>query len=264
MLSEREDPVVSGIFALTPAESKRLIAKAVVQLPEVRRAWENGRVLVANGTTNSFVAAELLESDVSGFHYSAGLVCDGMLVATKKEERMLPYVFDKGQQVEIGVRDAVLQMGAQDVFIKGANAVDLEGHAGVLMADDKGGTIGTSLGVIAARGIKLICPVGLEKLVPSVVDASSKCGIGRFKHALGLQVGMMPLTNALVITEIEALEILTGVEATHVASGGMAGSEGAVVLVVEGSDEQVDRAVSLVKSIKAETKPVEKTGAVAW
>ena len=33
-----EDDTVRGIFALTPAESKRLIAKAVVCLPEVRHA----------------------------------------------------------------------------------------------------------------------------------------------------------------------------------------------------------------------------------
>ena len=55
-----EGDTVRGIFALTPAESKRLIAKAVVRLPEVRHAWENGRIIIGNGTTTGFVAAELL------------------------------------------------------------------------------------------------------------------------------------------------------------------------------------------------------------
>lgn len=256
--------VVSAIFALTPAESKRLIAKAVVRLPEVRRAWENGRIVVANGTTNAFVAAELLKTEVSAFNFSAGLICEGMLAATAKEERLLPYVFDKGKPAQIGIRDAVEQMGKDDVFIKGGNAVDLEGNVGVLMADERGGTIGTSLGIIAARGINLVCPVGLEKLVPSVVEAASKCGIGRFKHALGLQVGLMPVTIGRTVTEIEALEVLMGVEATHVAGGGMGGAEGSVVLVVEGSDEQVDRTVELIQLIKAEAKPIQKTGRIAW
>ena len=45
---------------------------------------------------------------------------------------------------------------------------------------------------------------------------------------------MMPLSSAKVITEVEALRILAGVESYHVASGGNSGSEGAVVLVAEG------------------------------
>jgi len=35
---------VSAQIALTPSESKRLIAKAVASLPEVKRAFENGLI----------------------------------------------------------------------------------------------------------------------------------------------------------------------------------------------------------------------------
>ena len=55
-----------------------------------------------------------------------------------------------------------------------------------------------------------------------------------------------------MVTEIQALEILTGVTATHVASGGVAGSEGAVILVVEGVEAVVLKAFELVQSIKGE------------
>ncbi len=62
----------------------------------------------------------------------------------------------------------------------------------------------------------------------------------------------MPVVSARVVTEIQALEILSGVHAVHVASGGVGGSEGSVVIALEGSDETVRRAFELVKSMKGE------------
>jgi hypothetical protein len=62
----------------------------------------------------------------------------------------------------------------------------------------------------------------------------------------------MPLVNARIITEIEAIAILTGAKATHVASGGIGGNEGSVVLSIEGPDDQVKAAFDLVQSIKGE------------
>ena len=63
---------------------------------------------------------------------------------------------------------------------------------------------------------------------------------------------MIPLTGAKVVTEITALKILAGVEAFHVASGGVSGSEGSVALVAEGSKEAMNKAIKLVESIKGE------------
>jgi hypothetical protein len=65
-------------------------------------------------------------------------------------------------------------------------------------------------------------------------------------------VALMPVVSAKVVTEIQALEILTGAHAVHVSSGGVGGSEGAVVIALEGSDETVKRAFDLVKSVKGE------------
>jgi len=58
---------------------------------------------------------------------------------------MAPYVIHRGQAVDVTPEDALDQFGADDVFLKGANAVDPAGNAGVLMADQKGGTIGGAL-----------------------------------------------------------------------------------------------------------------------
>jgi len=58
--------------------------------------------------------------------------------------------------------------------------------------------------------------------------------------------------SIVVVTEIQALKVLWGVSATHVATGGLGGSEGSVVLTIEGMEEDVDRAFALVKALKGE------------
>ena len=73
-----------------------------------------------------------------------------------------------------------------------------------------------------------------------------------FKYSTGLPCALIPLINAEVVTEVQAFEILTGSRATHVASGGIGGSEGAVVLTLEGDENTIDRAFALVKTVKGE------------
>lgn len=246
------DGIVPAIFPLTPSESKRLIGRAVAALPEVRRAREKGWLVIARGTTNAYVAEELLEIKVHKFRYGAGVIWQGKLGPIPRGEAMAPFVLHDGQIVDMTTEEAVPNFGPEDVFIKGANAVDHEGNAGILLANDRGGTIGAAIGCIAARGSHLIVPVGLEKMIPSVVKAARHCGSMRYKYALGTPPGFMPLVAATVVTEIQALALLTGVRAIHVGSGGIVGSEGSVTLVVEGTDEQVQRAWDLVQAIKGE------------
>jgi hypothetical protein len=243
---------VSGILVLTPAESKRLIAKAVVAMPQVKRALQKGRVIIANGTTTAFVAEEILGRQVSKYRYAAGYVGEGKLATTPRDLRTKAYVLVDGRPVDVPAKEIIQEFEADDVFIKGANAVDAEGHVGILMANDRGGDISMAQGVLIARGCHLIVPVGLEKLVPSVSEASRKGGILRLKYAMGLKVGLMPVVNATVVTEIQALRILAGVEAVHVASGGIGGCEGAVALVVEDTDEAVRKAFEVVERVKGE------------
>ena len=50
---------MKATFVLTPAEARRLIAKAVIQTPEFQKAWKDAYVLLAGGTTNAFIAQEL-------------------------------------------------------------------------------------------------------------------------------------------------------------------------------------------------------------
>jgi hypothetical protein len=67
---------------------------------------------------------------------------------------------------------------------------------------------------------------------------------------------MYCLVKANVVTEIRALKILFDVDAKHVASGGIGGSEGAVSLVIMGEEARVRGAIGLLESIKGE-KPTK-------
>ena len=253
---------ISALVTLLPAESKRLIARGVAHIPEIDKALQKGLIIVARGTTNAFVAEEIMGISIESKsdEYSRGLVVGGELRVNMKRaaERRIgnDFVLRQGKVEDITPRDAINEFTSDDVFIKGASALDSSGQAAVLVASADGGTAGWALPALTARGAHLIVPVGLEKLVPSVVEASRTCGIFRFKYSTGVPCGLIPLVNAKIITEVQAFQILTGVAATHVASGGIGGSEGIVVLTLEGDKSEVEQAFELVKAIKGES-PVE-------
>jgi len=251
-LEGTRDDRVHGIVVLVPSESKRLIARGVLALPEVRRVLKEGLFVVSRGTTTSYIAEELLGAPLPKANCTAGIVTDGRLSATIPEERLGPWVFRRGVKSEESAEEALKQFTSTDVSVKGANAIDPQGNVGVLAGNDFGGTIGSIWPVLASRGSHLIVPAGLEKMIASVVDASWACGNKLFKYVMGTRVALMAVVNAKVVTEIQALEVLTGVHAVHAASGGVGGSEGAVVLALEGSDARVKRAFELVQSVKGE------------
>ena len=250
---ETTEAPIRALVSLTSAESKRLIAKGVAVLPEIKQALEQGIVAIGRGTTNAFVVEEITGQTLEPkCHYVAGIIVDGELSVVPQGTRLKPIALRNGTPVSMAPNEIIHEFGERDVFIKGANAVDAEGNAGVLAASEVGGTIGAVLAIILARGSYLIVPVGLEKLIPSVEQAARAAGIFRFKYSTGLPTGLVPIPNALVVTEVQAFQVLTGVKAVPIAAGGVAGSEGTVVLSLEGKAAQIEQALSLVKSIKGE------------
>lgn len=244
---------IRALISLTSAESKRLIAKGVAVLPEIKQALEQGIIIIGRGTTNAFVVEELTGDKMEPkSYYAAGIIVDGELCATSADTRVEPVVLRHGKRDGTLAADALPEFREGDVSIKGANAVDPEGNAGVLTAGERGGTIGEILPIVLPRGSILVVPVGLEKLIPSVERAARAAGIFRFKYSTGLPSGLVPIPNALVVTEVQAFQVLTGVQVTPIAAGGVAGSEGTVVLSLEGKTAQIEQAISLVKSIKGE------------
>ncbi len=243
-----------ALFVFTPAESKRFIAKAVARLPEVEWARSNGEIAVCHGGTNVYVAEEIFGECTSRDKYLSGLVVNRILCVTQAEEKPPLLVWRKGVLHAPGatMNETLRDFNAASVFIKGANAVDAEGNVGVLVANPAGGTIGWSYGILSARGCRLIVPVGLEKLVPSVREAARSCGQDTLYYCQGIRVGMIPIMNATVVTEIEAFRILFDLRAVHVGGGGTTETQGSVILVAEGEKERLDRAIALIESIKGE------------
>ena len=243
-----------ALFVFAPPESKRFIAKAVSRLPEVTKAKENESILIAHGSTNVRVAQEILGQCPEPDKFLSGEVINSILCITQAEEKPPMIVVRKGKLVPpaLTMEETLEGFGAGSVFIKGANAVDPAGNAGVYVAHPSAGTIGFAYGILSARGIQLVVPVGLEKLVPCVRKAAQHVGQDTLYYCMGIKIGMLPIVNAKVITEVEAFQVLFGLEAVHIGSGGVNGSEGSVVLAAEGEKEKLDQAIQLIESIKGE------------
>jgi hypothetical protein len=240
-------------FSLTSSESKRLIGKSVSQHPKVKKALNKGIIAIGLGSTNAFVIEEILKKKMEKERYVAGFVDEKGPCVVPASERLPEVVLKNGKIVKEKPCEIVKSMKAEDVFIKGANALDFDGIAGVMMASETGGTVAEVLGIIKARGINLIMPVGLEKLIPfSINDVSNAAGIFETDYSIGIPVGIMPMAGE-VVTEIEALESL-GVSAIAIGSGGLGDGEASKVFQIEGEKKQVQRVIDVVRKIKGEKR----------
>jgi len=221
-------------LVLTPAASKRLIARAVAAMPAVQRAYTQGRLIVAGGTTNAYIVEELTGECVEKACYTAGIVVDSAWGMTAPGTRIKLLAVEAGQVSSRTWQEVLQDFTPDDVFIKGGNAVDVDGHVGVLVGGKNGGTIGAAYGQIVTVGAHLILPVGLEKLIPSVIDAANALGPASNDTTFGRPCGLFPVSYGTVVTEVDAIHLLYGLDAVHVHSGGVGGSEGAVGLVARG------------------------------
>ncbi len=240
---------------LTVSESKRLIAKAVASMSRVREALENGLVVISTGSTNAYVVEEILGKKIDKSSYITGRVVPQVLDASERllSQRMPDVVLKNGQVVEGMDRfQGARKMGPGDIFIKGANALNYDRKvAGISITGGNGGTIGGVLGSIIWNKATLVIPVGLEKLVAhDIIESSRLMGKGD-KEMVGLVPSLFPVMGEIV-TEIEAIEILTGVKAIHVGSGGILGAEGGVRFLLKGEDKEVKEALKLIESVYGE------------
>ncbi len=236
---------------LTAPMSKRLIAKGVAELPQVKAALDRGRIVVTFGTTNAYVAEELLGEPIDRGAFAAGFIDDRWNINARLGE-MGEIVLENGKRSEATSEEALAALAAGDVVIKGGNALDPEGVVGVLLGAATGGTVGRYVATCLARGVGLVAPISVAKSIHgSIVELSQKMGIGRTELKMGLPCGIYPL-HAHAVTEIDALEMLFPVRATHVTSGGIGSGAGAISLWIEGEEAVVRDAFALVESLREE------------
>jgi len=237
------------VFSLTVSESKRLIAKGVAQADFVRRAMAEGTLAVGSGTTNAYVVEEITGERFDKKQFVTGKTLPAGYDGPKLSYTHPDLVIRKGERLDIRAAEALADMGPGDVYVKGVNAINYErDQAGVLIGHPTGGGVGATLGTIVARRITYLHPVGLEKNVPAdLVEVAAL--LNEDPDGKGPTLWVVP---GVIFTEIEALDVLAGVEAVPVGSGGIGGAEGAVWLATLGTDEQLEKAQEIVASVRGE------------
>jgi hypothetical protein len=247
-------------FVVTPSAGKRLIAKALASYAELLNSLKHGTVVIIAGTTNGYVAEEVLKSlGVSeGFsrkRFFRGITLPPSSAVTSEgrltDESEFPGdvvitngVWRKGKTIV----DVVDELKEGDVILKGANAVDLNRkQAAILIGHPKAGTIAVALQAVLGRRVRLIIPVGLEKRV-----GGDLCCLAEKVNLPGLDGYRLFPVPGEVFTEIEAVHLLTGATAELISGGGVCGAEGSYWLTVSGTKEQEEAAERLVASVASE------------
>ncbi len=240
-------------FVLTVAESKRLIARALKKHPAIIGALNRGIVAVAKGTTNSYVAEELLGEALHKPHYCTGVTLPACGAEEVETANKLPdVVLKQGERVQnVSATEVVEQMGPGDVFIKGANALNYDTRqAGILIGHPSGGTIGAAIGTVVARRATLLIPVGLEKNIPGDLHELYRDLAGAADNGEGPT--LWPVDGE-IFTEVEALQLcMSGGRAAPIAAGGVAGAEGSVRMSVFGGPEHIQRAEGAIEDVRGE------------
>jgi hypothetical protein len=246
-------------FIVTPSAGKRLIAMALAKNPAVLSALKKGTLVIIAGTTNGYVAEEVLKHlGIKGFsraHFFRGIILppggtvtsEGRLVDESKfpgDIVITDGVWQKGKTIG----DVVDTLKEGDVILKGANALDMEcKQAAVLIGHPKAGTVALAMQAVAGRRVKLIIPVGLEKRVNGDLYALTEKL--NSPDASGYRMFLVP---GQVFTEIEAIQQLTGATAELIAAGGVCGAEGSYLLAVTGTKTQEKNAEKLWIHIASE------------
>ena len=241
------------LATLTPAESKRLIARGILATDIVQNALKNGYLCITMGTTSGYIVEEIL-GEYDKTRHIAGIIVPKGLAITDGTKRFTDAIFHKGEYLEnTKVIDIIDKLGPNDVIIKSANALDENYVPIVLLAHETAGSVGVFLGPVAARNIKLIVAVGLEKSIPVAYEEfCGKFGKEDWDYSIGTPVGAIALHEGITFTEIEALEVLFDVETIPISAGGVNGAEGSITLFIEGGDEETARAYEFLVDLKGE------------
>lgn len=263
----REDNIVRSQFSLTTSESKRLIAKALVKSEIFDKAFKKDTIVIHPSSTTYYILKEL-NIDLPDQVWVIGMITPngGYREANcqvKSNTLRDPYMFRHSWILKEGklqkkktLREILEGIGPEDIYIKGANALDCNGMAAVLIGSEAGGTISRVISYSKKNKFKIVVPIGLEKLIScSVLDASKEAGVNKMNFSMGMPCGLLAIREGYVITEIEAINILAGASAFPIASGGLGGAEGAITLVAKGDNEQIKLLNDYVDSIKGTKLP---------
>jgi len=238
-------------IVLTVNESKRLIAKAIVSLPEIKNALEKGKILLKGGTTVSAISEELvgIPLRICGRISKKGMVTS-KITSPKKYPHSILIERGKPNNIDDNIIEVVKRFGRGDIVIISGNALDFQKNVGIFAGSVSGGKPGMAVSGMLSEGAEVIIPIGLEKLIPGTIrDASIMAGRKDADVSYGMAVGLIPLYGK-IITEKNALEILANIKCTIIGKGGIMGAEGSTIMVVEGLDKEVEKILKAVEEVR--------------
>lgn len=234
---------------LTGSESKRLIAQASTQVPEVKACLEQGhRLLLAGGTTVSAMSEEL---GFGPLRISGRIDAGGTRSAQGPGPAPHNLLIQKGKAVNVdhNIQSVVEQMDSNDLIVTGANAIDPYGRAALAFAALGGGSRGHALHSAYMQGIPTLVLCGLNKLIPDLGMAMAHSGRSGIEKSMGAAIGLYNIFGP-VLTEIKAFEILFHVQAVVIAGSGIGDGEGSRTFVILGEEENVLRTWEHVLALK--------------
>jgi len=244
-------------FLLTPSMGKRLIGRGIASHPAVATAIQNGTLVIVAGTTNGYVAEEVLRAfcpeqsgDFARKGFRRGMVTPPDFDAESVKAELVGDVVVSGGRWRQGqtIFDVADSLSAGDVILKGANVVNVEAdEAAVYIGHPQAGTAGAAVRAVTGRRVQMIVPVGLEKRTSdAIMDIAAQCNAPDTEGP-----GMLPLPGR-TYTELDAIEMLTGASGRLLAAGGVYGAEGAVWIGVRGTDEQLAATEQLWETLRSE------------
>ncbi|MEM2211191.1 MAG: hypothetical protein QW372_00720 [Nitrososphaerales archaeon] len=271
-----------ALITLTPTQSKKLMAMAILKMDIVKNALKDGMLVLHPSSSTYFIIKEALGIEpptnfwVSGIIVEKGLCVEiGSLLPSKFSSKDTstfrtkdPGEFDrtwliKGGKLEIGMKlKSILEMmNEKCVYIKGVNALDPQGKVGVLIGNVAGwGTIGLVNEWMKKNHFKVIYIAGFEKLIPTSLEEAAKIAKERdYLYCMGLPCRLFICEGGEVLTETKAIEILSKCKATVISAGGLSGAEGSVVMVIEGDEESLKNAMKYIKRAKDANLPQVRT-----
>jgi hypothetical protein len=176
-------------------------------------------------------------------------------VSTDPGDLQGTWVIEKGHLgAEEKLSSLLYRMTESDVYVKGVNALDPEGNVGILFGLE--GSMGYIQTAKRKRNFTIVYPAGMEKLIPiSVKEAAKEAKLTQYESGMGMPVGLFPCPPGVTVTEVRAIEILSGAAAIPIASGGLGGAEGAITLVLKGATDEVKKALDFVEQSKGAELP---------
>lgn len=247
-----KDDVMSSI-SLTVAESKRLIAKGIAIHPLVKRKLESGMIIITTGTTNTYIAQELMGLKAPHGNFVTGNITPKKGNPLKAEGAKVPVVvMVDGQQVDMSLQDALAAVKEGDIVFKGGNLLNYEKkQAAVTIGAPDGGTTARIQPYTSEGPAHLIVPIGLEKEVfGDLRDYERILSQEVKKESFVPKIAVHK--NAEIFTEIEAIKLFGKVNIVPFAAGGIAGSEGGKSFAVFGPLQEVKKVLAMVAEIQGE------------